>query len=656
MGTSKYLNQVAKILPAIQARQMKELLSDLQVTGQVRNVNEYKTKLQELASLINSGTPTPSFQQISALVWRLCSSDAHNQMMKSAANDIEAAFAQVDELGTKLDDHNRLFMNNLIADLENNLNEQENNILRLEWLANKNNEFTQALVNSFTSSSSLRVPRSAINSSTLYFDNRTYAIKAETELPNAIVSELGDKLILDIENDPIIRPINVKLHTDESSYGTEVHVNAVDNILNIIDGELGTFWYRDVYLNSKVEKVTTVLEFDLGLAKDIDYIVVEGASPSSFYISSIVGLAPDGHKITLLSQEEEVNGKTRIDFTRTNVRAILVTFSTETYLKAEYFVPPEAKVLEVFEEGNRFEKILQREAIAPVVKEALSPTVGTICAVSDYSSIETNYYKYTFGLDNVYFGNSQYKDTGIFVSKPLVLTNPGVVGVEVSELTTTELVKNSIEYEIVKIDTFPRHKETHFPIPSLDQEIVESERLVFTKQFDDSTINDTGALRFIPSINWFDDDLTKQKRVDVYENGLLLELGNDWEYSISSDFLGEEKKYTWYTIPDAAEDISNYLFSPPKFWIKIKNPKLTSIYTVNYTLLGSDSVGENTIWLDADKTIYLGSKGRVYIRQEDPDVKVTSELYLQITLRRNLSSQSSTPELYSYALLSASYE
>jgi len=226
----------------------------------------------------------------------------------------------------------------------------------------------------------------------------------------------------------------------------------------------------------------------------------------------------------------------------------------------------------------------------------------------------------------------------------------------VSELTTTELVKNSIEYEIVKIDTFPRHKETHFPIPSLDQEIVESERLVFTKQFDDSTINDTGALRFIPSINWFDDDLTKQKRVDVYENGLLLELGNDWEYSISSDFLGEEKKYTWYTIPDAAEDISNYLFSPPKFWIKIKNPKLTSIYTVNYTLLGSDSVGENTIWLDADKTIYLGSKGRVYIRQEDPDVKVTSELYLQITLRRNLSSQSSTPELYSYALLSASYE
>lgn len=656
MGTSKHIDQIMRILPAVQARQLKELLSDLQVSGQIRDANEYKNKLKELASLINSQTPVPSFKLLLAKSWLLCSSLAHNIMMKAASNDIEAIFIQADELGTKLDEHHVLFMENLISDLENNLNEQENNIIRLEWLANKNNEFTQALVNTFNSSTLLRVPRSEVGANTLYFDNRTYTIKSEIELPNAMVSIEGDKLILDVENNPIVRPVNVKVHTDEYSYGTEVHVNSVDNLLNIIDGKIGTFWYRDVYLNEKAPKVTTVLEFGLGLAKDVDYVVIEGASPNSFFVDEIVGIGPDGHRTILLSEQEEVNGKTRIDFVRFNARSIIITFSSETYSKAEYFVAPETSVLDAFDDGNRYEKILRRQAIAPIAKKALSPSLIDVCAIPDFSTPEINYYKYTFGLDNVYFGNSLYRDSGIFVSRPLTTKNPGVVAVQSDEKSESGIVTNNIEFEIIKVDTYPKYKETRFPIPRLDQTEVVSERLILTKRFDDSTINDAGMLRFVPSVNWIDDEAIKQKRIYVYENGLLLDLGNDWEYAISSSLIGEEREYIWHTTPDDAEDLSNYTFSPPKMWIKIKKPNLSSVYTVSYQILVSDNTSLNTVWLDRDKTIYLGSKGRVYIRREDPDISIDSDLYLQITLRRNMPSQSSTPELYQYALLSASYE
>ena len=61
------------------------------------------------------------------------------------------------------------------------------------------------------------------------------------------------------------------------------------------------------------------------------------------------------------------------------------------------------------------------------------------------------------------------------------------------------------------------------------------------------------------------------------------------------------------------------------------------------------------MWLDENKTIFLSDEGKVHFRRDNPDITIESELYLQITLRRNTASQSSTPELREYALLGATY-
>ena len=91
-------------------------------------------------------------------------------------------------------------------------------------------------------------------------------------------------------------------------------------------------------------------------------------------------------------------------------------------------------------------------------------------------------------------------------------------------------------------------------------------------------------------------------------------------------------------------------------------PSPNSVYTVNYTIRTSDyninNAGSNegkTVWLDSDQTVSLDKGGRVCFREQDHDVTIDSEIYLQVTLRRNKSSQDTTPELYEYAVLAASY-
>jgi hypothetical protein len=663
MSTTKYLSSILKILPAVQARQISELLQSLQVSGRIRNATEYEAKLQELSSLINSSSPQPTFEQIRALVWSLCSSGTHNTMMTAVKNDIEAAFLQVDEIGEKLEDHHILFIQNMLADLERNITEQENTVRRLEWLANQSNEFSKVLANNFSSASLLRVPRSDLEADTLYYDNRTFRNKQQTDLPSAVVSERGRKLILDVDAEPVINPIEVKLHTDDSSYGTDINVDYDTDIRNIIDGQRGTFWTRTVYLKEKVPEVHTILEFNLGAAKDISYIIIEGATPEEFEVQLIQGIAPDGHRVNLVTSAVTVNGKTRIDFPQTFLKSVLVTFSVKTYRRAEYYITGQEKLFDVFSVDNKFARLVRKDSLAPVIRQAFSSeNLADLCNVPDTTATQISSYAYTFALDNVWFGNSLYVDSGIFVSTPLKLDNVGVLAVQADESSETGNTVNSIEYEIIKIDRSPKYKEYKFPIPVLGSNTVKSERLILTNRETNTVINDVGMLRFLPYVasTWTTGDADP---ITVYKNGEAIS-SSDWDFAIAESSLATNWTLDWKngfsnaTSWEETVSQSGYKLSPPKMWIKIKNPELNSVYTVDYTIRTSDSHPEDdnhTIWLDKDKTIWLLDGGRVNFRQEDPDIIVKSDIFLQITLRRNLASRTTSPELHEYVVLATSY-
>ncbi len=623
MGTSKYLDSVLRILPGVQARQITELLRGLQASGQIRNATEYEAKLRELASLINSSNPIPSFQQIRALIWSMCSSDAHNTMMQALKNDIEAAFLQVDEVGQKIADHNVLFMGNTLLDLDKNLSEQENKIRSLEWLADQTNEFTRVLVNTFSSASLLSVSRSETGADNLYYDNRaTEQTRKSTDIPSAFVSIEGRKLILDSAVDPTVKPIEIVVQTDSSSYGSEIQVDMYDNINNIIDGTVGTFWSRNVYLYTEVPKVSTVLEFVFGSSRDVNYLIVQGGSTEPFFIERIDGIHPDGYTINLLSEEVEVDISKRVDFTRCLVKSIRITFYTKTSHRAEYFVPKDNSVHDAFDSKNKYERLLKRDYLSPVVRKAIaSERAANICNVPNVPTKQINSFRYTLTLDNVWFGNSVYVDSGVFVSKPLKIDGIGILAVRTVETVEPDaVVTNSIEYEIIKIDTAPKYKQTSFPIPRIGQTEVTSERLVLTKKHNSlSPINDISILRFCPYIPSTLDILSPQPVV-VYKSGVEIQPYADYMLSIDDGA-------SWTGSYIGINNFANYKSNPPKVWIRINNPELIRInnpelnvvYTVDYTIRTSDSKeitdpSSSTLWLDTEKTISLHSDGRVQFR------------------------------------------
>jgi hypothetical protein len=655
-----YLDSVLKILPAVQARNIIDILNDLKTTGAITTIEEYQAKLQELSSLVNDKNPKPSFRQIRALIWHLADSDAHNVMAKAAQADLSAIFAQVSEIGEKIDDHHSLIMKSLAADLERGLADQENTIRRLEWLANQNNEFTTAIVNSFTSSSLLRVPRSELGAENLYFDNRTYQNRTEAELPSAVVDEHDQLLQLDTTNDPKVLPISVRMLSDSSSYGTQINTDIDNNILNIIDGTRGTYWTRNVYLADRVPYVNTVLEFDIGIAKDINYVVVEGATEVPFIITNIDGIGPDGHKITLLSSSVEINGYDRINFDRVLVKSIRITFSMKSYIKADYIINNGTSNIWEAIDGS-LDEPSSVEALGPLATEVInSPELANLLNIPTNDKSMMDAYLYPFALDNVWFGNSLYEDSGIFVSKPLTGKNFGICGVQSNELvSTSESVSNSIEYEIIKKDISPKYQEVRFPIPYLGQITITSERLILTKRITDTTQNDAGALRFCPYINpnW---TLTSGSPIHVYKNGEEISIGVAGGFDIAIGLNATSNAFYWVsTWNDAisdSRDFTHYTLLPQKMWIKIRQPDPTAVYTVDYTIRTSDTyISDNTVWLDKNKTVFLSNAGRVYIRRDNPDINIDSELYLQITMRRNTASHSSTPRLDEYALLGATY-
>jgi hypothetical protein len=658
MGSSKYLDSVLKVMPAIQARQIADLLNKLKVAGEIRSADEYASKLKELSVLINDTVPIPSFKIIPSIPWVLCSSAAHNAMMDAIKNDLEALYLQVNEIGNKLNDYHFLMMENLITDLEKGIQDQENTIKRLEWLASEDNEFSYALINSFESASSLRVIRSDLAAKGLFFDNRTLINKTEKELPSAVIDEYGKKLIISSQNNPLIRPISVTKQSDEYSYGTEEQVDFDNNINNLIDGKKNTYWTRTVYLFSPVEKVTTLLNFDLGIGKDINYIVIEGATIDPFFIESIKGIYTDGSTVDLISDEVEVNGKIRIDFNRVFVKAFQITFAVYSYIKAEYFVPYNSEVNELIIDSNKY-SILNNELNSiektTAIKSLIADTLNTksistaLNIVTEKKRKQINAFSYCLSLDNVWAGYSLYSDIGIFVSKPLTADNFGIIGVEGIENIKENTVKDSIEYEIIKRDRYPYFKENIFPIPKIGQTSIDSERLILIKKEDSSDIEDVGSLRFCPNV-------LETDKVKVYENGKELILGdaNGFQYAVKIN--PSTSRFDWKSTWDDSYDFSNYTLSPQKMWIKIMRPNVNSIYTVEYTIRTSDSQpNDNTVWLDTEKTIYLSDKGRVIFRRDDLDKIITSDIYLQITLRKNTSISSISPELLEYGILGTTY-
>jgi len=653
MAGSSYLSTLLNILPAVQTRQIMDILAGLQNSGGVLTPKEFEDKLKELTAVVNKENRIlPTFELSLALPRELCRSSIYNGMLTRAKNDINSAFLQLDEIGSKLEDHNILFVDSMIRDLDYSVDRQQETIKRLKWLAGKTNEFTYAIVDQLVN------PRSIDRSSVevkklynLYYDDRS------DDIQNPLAYDpLGKKLTISANNTDKVRPTSAQHLSNAYSYQTENEVDDPDNkLVNLIDGKKGTFWTRNIYSSVKREKVTTVLQFNFDTAKDVSYISIESGSSEPVFISSIVGVSPEGNEIDIYNTSVEIDGRKRIDFgSPFFVRSIIVFFETKTYKKIDYVVPKDVEILDVFESNDVFARMVKKEKLGKFTRKVIvSDKAADACLIPEDSKLpKIEKYRYLFSLDNVWFGNENYLASGMFVSKPLKIENVGTVGISTEdEVNTLNGVSDAIEYDIAKVDQLPRYNVTIIPVPKINQTSVESERLVFSARINSSTLDDMAVLRFCPLVpsDW---EIGDDYPVNIYKNGNVLDLGTDWQLAVSSvdNSLGSELdlKSSFFYITDF--DTWNLL--PQKMVVVINNIDPNAVYTASYSLRFSDSPGNDTVWLDDTRESYI-EKGKVVFKR--PDNLVKSNIYLIAKMRRNLSLDTSTPKLYEYSLLGSAY-
>jgi len=635
MSSSPYLDTILDVMPAIQAKQITDTLSRMQKAGQIRNVDEYSIQLKELAAKINSTVPKPSFSLIPAEVWSTCCSESHNLMTNTMKDDIEAIFLQLDSMGKKLDEHHQLFMKSLLNDLELAISNQEAELKRLGWLADPNNNFSLAISNVFSNSSYLRIDRSEALNKGLYFDNRTFSEKTEQELPSAVIDIAAKKLVLKSNRDRIY-PIAVKQLADNASYGNLLSSESDSNINNIIDGTDGTYWRRDIYLESPVTEVSTVLQFDLGTSKLINYI--SGKVGTVCFIKSIKGIKNDNSIVDILTEEIEIeNSSFSISFNSLFVKSFIITFSDKTYEAKDFYKQRDRGLFDLLYNRKLIERGEFNNSIGPIIKDSTSSTqLSNLLNIPNEEKQLVSACLYSFMIDNVWVGDDDFVSAGIFVSSPIKVQDIGTMAVNAIEqnVSGANANGNSIEYEIIKIDNYPNYSKKTFSIPRLSQREVYKEKLVLVSKTGSADINDTGKLRFFPQTG---DGIGPV----IYENDVVLTVGEDFVWINGEEHTG----YNTVEVP---------VTFPAAFYIRITKPKVNATYSASYSIQASDlEMDSSNIFLDEEATILLKKDGIVEFNR--PLSPTESKLYLQITLRRDRPENSSSPALSEYTVLASQY-
>jgi hypothetical protein len=688
----KYLTSIMKVLPAVQAKQISLLLDELKANGEIRDLSEYEKELKNLTKLINAGSPSPLFRQVRSLVNYLCSSDAHNTMLQIAKGDVEAIFSQIDEIGQRVQDQHSLIMNS-ISDIEKGLNEQEDLIKKLEILTSKDNEFTSIIINSFSQTADQRLNRSNPDAELLFFNNRTGQLLSEKVLPDAYVSPHGHKLMLSTSNEPKILPLSARLLTDSGTYATDLNVDAYSDIKNLIDGTKGTFWTRTVYLDTVVESVNTIVEFDLGFGRDINYCILEGAAEESFSVSEMWGIGADGFKRDLLSrfantssdsllEEDEdfssnsisVEGWRRIDFEQFFAKKVIIKFAHSSYKEVDFFHKDNVDYYDLLEDSD---SEFTNTTIAPLTNQILiSADLAQACGVPKDNVTHISKIAYKLSLDNIWFGNGLYNTSSIYVSKPTEIVNPGIVSIKATEANVGAFSSGanagSVEYEIVRQRTLTSGVETdYFSCPLLNQIRVIRERLTLFRHEDNALVSDCGCLRFCPRViipnDGVDGTYSSLNLVSVYKNGEPMELGDgvdEYMISFSQDSGGDLEWYNY--LPDGWNDFSSWNLPAQKLWIKVKNPLSTDVFTVDYRIRTStkdeldiyNDLDDNQciVYMNSSRTVYIGEDSKLCFVPNPVSATITSKLSTQITLRQNSSYSSLSPEVCEYMLLMAPFE
>lgn len=662
--SSSYLDKFRSTLPSSQGKQILQILSEKSNSGEIKNINDFKSKLKELTTKILAERITPTLEIYRAIANQDISSEQFNEMLKRIKNDLETGFNEADNLDEIIDAHNNLIDNVALKTLRYGINEIENKITLYEFLNQDKNGFTDTLFNTFTESKPLQTDRSDKNSLSLFFDPRTDTLIEADE--DASVNIVGENLTLGSNDNQYITIVSADWLANVNSIRSELDVSfKSSNISNILDNSINTFWVVSILLSQlRIGGTPAEIALRLNGSQDINFIEIEPATPYPMYLEGIEYYDSTKTRQTIDFDGIYLNKPTRINFNKINTSTIILKIKQQHYKVIQFLQNPG--------ESN-FDKAVLNEtkneidlvSINETLKEVLTSDfiLKDIIKVKDAAFEQKKYFEYLIGFDNVRVGLSLYDERSIFVSSKKTIENPLQFSLKTNEyLATQQIGETGIEFvkqNYLPASTDENNKFYHsvfeywlyarfydennslissdyIPVLPLGAQRIYHEKLIFTKKDELQIYNNLSELMHFTEADETD--------VKVYRNGTILSYGTNWEFILDTDNSDLTR-----IVPDSGKRMSRGIrifdaVNPLDFFTVSYTPTITNTNNKDYNanlLKIVDLNGDNTCRVINNNLIVFDSLRKSYkIKKAD--------FYLMIIIRRNSNNPNISSRLEDY--------
>ena len=690
---SQYLEKFAGTINKRQSEQILKLLSKQRNSGQIRSVQEFTQKLQDLMFELTSSVLTPSLQLWMADRSEDIDSETYNFMLERAEDDLSAAFEEAINIDEVQRSHEAIIRDVILKNLRAGVAELDSKISLFEFLNKDNRGFDSAIFSTFRESKEGRTQRQGVQAQLLFRDPRENNELIPT-VQDASVELVGERLVLAAANNSFHTIVDVRQIYDSESPQSELVVEPPGTSLrNMIDNTKGTYWVQSILFSEKQEYVKVKLEFKLGTVREINVVEIEPASQFGIVVENI-SYADGNNVITNLDiAERTLDGAASIRFRKVATDRIILTLRNENSRKTSFKYNTEVEPL--FEQALAEPPLGIQPSFATVsteLAEAIPSTkiqdaIGLVAPVS----LTFSGYEFVTGIDNIRVGISEHESRSIYISSPLKSSGIGQLGIRTVESrpyleglgqeikftnvtydidqdssftddsvlavgsTSNTYFQGSIEYWIIKQDLSTSGallRTVTFPILPLDVNRVFHERLVLAdKTVATLTDPNLGKAMFFTT--------RTDGNVKVYRNGVLLTDQTD-------DPLASSGWRDVSTIPDRTPGNS----TPMQFQIQVLDGLSGDIFTVSYTPVTSSSQalpntlsefvqvgGLNTVDLVGDLSARVFIDHTVILDKIGEDTSAQeSNMFLVILIRQNAAEPTLTPAVEEYTLMGSSID
>jgi hypothetical protein len=661
----KYLDKFNSTMPAVQGKQVLQLLNGMKDRGTITSVEEYNTQLQQLTEHLKSTNPQPIFKFFEGKVGDSIDSDTFNAMVDATAFDLEAAFQEADNVADVLELHKALYKITVLKTLEKAVGELEKTITLYEFLNRDRNGFTQAQFNTFNEVDGSASKRTDIGASSLFSDLRDGSDIQTKE--DCQIDLLGEQLILAPDDFEEIKIVNISLVDDADtiiSVRDAQHVTT--NLQNLRDQQKHTYWMYPILSAAPVDGgVKIKLKLDLGGIRELNSITVEPACPFPMILESIAYIGEDNTARTV-TFDSSIESDINYNLDSIETQFLIMTFKQETVESAAYHKNSVDDMWERVWEDDLDQELPDTDRIDRLSDELMAGIPDAfIREILDVHENEDqtriNAHQYTFGFDNIRIYLTKYKSRSIFVGKKFTIDQVGLLGLRatednpVVEIGSSSYPQFAFEYYIIKYDYDASGaslgKETIPMMPIEDGGAVSHERLFLTTTSTGSSVPDTATLRFTPDITHTTPVLTSNL-IDALVIGDGTSSTHDYAVRIEGDTLWKDN---WADILTRI-NAESHLHIPMTIYIKFHSPSIHTAYTASYQVSTRNTASADA--LPRKLLEFVTVQDNLVLRcgiEKESTVK-TSDLYLIVIMRNNYTSQVATAGLSEYKLLVSNYD